>query len=121
DRKGRHTLEVLEELGVSVSVVLSPEHGLEGVAQAEEAVPSPERSAEGGPRVVSLYGADPDSLSPDPATLEGVDCLLIDLVDIGSRYYTYVWTALLAARQAVKLGVFTLVLDRPNPLGADPS
>lgn len=118
DRKGRSTLNVLQELGVSVGLVLSPEHGLEGVAQAEEAVPSPEQG-DAAPRVVSLYGSDEQSLSPDPAVLEGIDCLVIDLVDVGSRYYTYVWTALLAARRAAKQGIVTLILDRPNPLGGD--
>jgi uncharacterized protein YbbC (DUF1343 family) len=47
--------------------------------------------------------------------------LVIDLVDIGSRYYTYVWTALLAARAAQAQGVHTLVLDRPNPISGDPT
>jgi len=47
--------------------------------------------------------------------------LVIDLADVGSRYYTYVWTALLAARAAREAGVHTVVLDRPNPISGDPS
>lgn len=46
--------------------------------------------------------------------------MLIDLVDVGSRYYTYVWTALLAARAAEAAGVHTVVLDRPNPISGNP-
>lgn len=118
DRKGRSTLQVLEELGVTPAVVFSPEHGVTGVAQAEEAVASTESD---GRRVVSLYGADKDSLKPADADLEGIDTLIIDLVDVGSRYYTYVWTALIAARAAAEKGIHTLVLDRPNPISGDTS
>lgn len=118
DRRGRDTLELLEELGATPEVVFSPEHGLDGVAQAEEAVG--EQRAEGVPQVVSLYGADRDSLTPKPELLQGLKTLVIDLVDVGSRYYTYVWTALLAARAAQAQGVHTLVLDRPNPISGDP-
>jgi len=46
---------------------------------------------------------------------------VIDLADVGSRYYTYVWTALLAARAAAKRGIHTVVLDRPNPISGDPA
>jgi uncharacterized protein YbbC (DUF1343 family) len=73
------------------------------------------------PQLISLYGADRASLSPQPEHLAGVDVLLIDLMDVGSRYYTFVWTALLAARAAAKAGVHTLVLDRPNPISGDPN
>jgi uncharacterized protein YbbC (DUF1343 family) len=48
------------------------------------------------------------------------DVLVIDLADVGSRYYTYVWTALIAARAAVNSGVHVVVLDRPNPISGDP-
>jgi uncharacterized protein YbbC (DUF1343 family) len=73
------------------------------------------------PPIISLYGADRSSLSPTAEQLAGLDVLLIDLMDVGSRYYTFVWTALLAARAAAKAGVHTLVLDRPNPISGDPS
>lgn len=73
------------------------------------------------PEIISLYGHDKASLSPHPEHLAGLDVLLIDLLDVGSRYYTFVWTALLAARAAVLAGVHVLVLDRPNPISGDPS
>jgi uncharacterized protein YbbC (DUF1343 family) len=72
------------------------------------------------PEIVSLYGTDKASLSPRPEHLAGIDVLIIDLMDVGSRYYTFVWTALLAARAAVQAGVHVLVLDRPNPISGDP-
>jgi uncharacterized protein YbbC (DUF1343 family) len=144
DRRGRPVVDVLEELGVHPVRVFGPEHGFDGFAQAEEKVATPAREPNGDsapprnseahasePREgesdspkptewVSLYGETKDSLSPRPEHLSDVDVLLIDLLDVGSRYYTYVWSALLAARAAEKAGVHTLVLDRPNPISGDP-
>ncbi|MFO0567077.1 MAG: DUF1343 domain-containing protein [Polyangiaceae bacterium] len=119
DRRGRNLLTVLEELGASPSLVLSPEHGLDGVAQAEEAVAS--EAANEGPAHVSLYGSTRESLTPSPDHLSQIDLLVVDLVDVGSRYYTYVWTALLALRAAARSGVHVVVLDRPNPISGDPT
>ena len=120
DSQGQTCLEVLARLDLAPSVVFSPEHGLDGLVEAEVPVERDDSPA-GGARVVSLYGIDRDSLTPSPADLAGLDLLLIDLVDIGSRYYTYVWTALLAIRAAAKAGVHALILDRPNPISGDPS
>lgn len=120
DRRGRGTREVLEELGVTIQVLFTPEHGFEADAQAEEAVPSPE-AVETSPRVVSLYGKSRDDLVPRREDLADLDLLVIDLCDVGARYYTYVWTALLAARAAREAGVHTVVLDRPNPISGDPA
>ncbi len=119
DRRGRHTLTVLAELGANVCVVFAPEHGLEADAQAEVAVESGE-GRDDALRVVSLYGKTREDLIPKPEHLEAIDLLLIDLADVGSRYYTYVWTALLAARAARDAGKHTIVLDRPNPISGDP-
>ena len=120
DRRGRQTLDVLEELGVTPRLIFAPEHGLDAVAQAEEAVASREAGDSGTPPVISLYGRTREDLTPRPEWLEQIDILLIDLVDVGSRYYTYVWTALLAARAARAANVHTVVLDRPNPISGDP-
>lgn len=123
DRRGRHLLAVLEELGIQPRVVFTPEHGFDAAAQAEEAVLARESASEEPTLspIVSLYGKTFDSLSPTPESLEGVSVLLVDLVDVGSRYYTYVWTALLAARAAAAAGVHTVVLDRPNPISGNPA
>lgn len=119
DRRGRHTLAVLGELGANVCLVFAPEHGLEADAQAEEAVAGGE-VAESALRVVSLYGKTREELVPTREQLAEIDLLVVDLADVGSRYYTYVWTALLAARAARDAGVHTLVFDRPNPISGDP-
>ncbi len=118
DAQGRQTLAVLEGLGIHPVVVFSPEHGLDGVAQAEEPVGTDDANV-GERRLISLYGTTKESLQPKREDFEGVDMLVIDLVDVGSRYYTYVWTALLCARVAAEAGVHTLVLDRPNPITGD--
>lgn len=119
DRRGRNLLMVLEELGASPSLVFSPEHGLDGLAQAEEPVADTEASE--GPGVISLYGTTKESLAPTEEQLSQLDLLVIDLVDVGSRYYTYVWSALLSARAAAKAGKHVVVLDRPNPISGDPT
>jgi uncharacterized protein YbbC (DUF1343 family) len=67
--------------------------------------------------VTSLYGETVESLVPTAAELADVDVLLIDLQDVGSRYYTFIWTMALCLQGAARAGVATLVLDRPNPIG----
>ena len=118
DRRGRHVLSVLEELGASPRLIFAPEHGLDATAQAEEAVSS--EAVEGKTAIVSLYGKTKEALTPAADQLAEIDLLLIDLADVGSRYYTYAWTALLAARAASAAGIHTVVLDRPNPISGDP-
>ncbi len=119
DRRGRHLISVLEELGASPRLIFAPEHGLDAVAQAEEAVSS--EAAEGKTPIISLYGKTKEALAPSAEQLAEIDLLLIDLADVGSRYYTYAWTALLAARAASAAAIHTVVLDRPNPISGDPS
>jgi uncharacterized protein YbbC (DUF1343 family) len=119
DRRGRQTLTVLAELGANVCLVFAPEHGLDADAQAEVPIETGETSDDAVP-LVSLYGKTRDELVPAREHLERIDVLVVDLTDVGSRYYTYVWTALLAARAARDAGVHTIVLDRPNPISGDP-
>ena len=119
DRNGNSVLKVLGDLGIEPSLLLSPEHGFDGVAQAEEPVSSLQDQREGDVRVLSLYGNDKTSLAPTAEQLEGIETLVIDLVDVGSRYYTYAWTALMTLRAAAAAGVHSLILDRPNPLGGN--
>jgi len=123
DRRGRQTLTVLEELGAEPRVLFTPEHGFDASAQAEEPVESRSLASGAGISipVVSLYGKAKDELTPTVEQLSNIEVLLIDLADVGSRYYTYVWTALLAARAAAAASIHTVVLDRPNPISGDPS
>jgi uncharacterized protein YbbC (DUF1343 family) len=63
--------------------------------------------------VYSLYG---DHREPAAEMLEGLDVLLVDLQDVGSRYYTFVWTLYLSMRACERCGIAVVVLDRPNPI-----
>ncbi len=62
----------------------------------------------------SLYGS---TREPTPAMLDPIDALLVDLQDVGARYYTFVWTLWLAMRACEKAGKAVVVCDRPNPIG----
>lgn len=114
DRGYRHALEVVREAGAEIAALFGPEHGFSGTAQDMVGVGT--RAADEIP-VYSLYGDDASDLSPDPSWLKDLDALVIDLQDVGSRYYTYVWTAALAMKAAAAVGTEVIVLDRPNPLG----
>jgi uncharacterized protein YbbC (DUF1343 family) len=116
DRAMTHASEVLARVGVKPVIFFGPEHGYGGEAQDMVGVDSAVDARTGAP-IVSLYGDRFDDLSPKPEHLAGLDVLLVDLADVGSRYYTFVWTALLALRAAHKAGVEVVILDRPNPIG----
>jgi len=111
-----HAKDVLVRAGARVRALFGPEHGYGGEAQDMVGVDG-SRDPETGAPVYSLYGATFESLTPRREWLEGLDVLVIDLQDVGSRYYTFVWTAVLVARACSAAGVEVLVLDRPNPLG----
>ena len=117
DRRLVHARHILDALGVRVAVVFGPEHGYGGEAQDMIGV-ADARDAFGTP-IRSLYGERFEDLSPRPEDLGTIDLLVVDLQDVGSRYYTFVWTAVLAVRACARAGVRVLVLDRPNPLGGD--
>jgi len=117
DRRLVHARRILEDVGVRVTLALGPEHGYGGEAQDMVGVPDAQDAF--GTPVRSLYGIRFDQLSPRPEDLARIDVLVIDLQDVGARYYTFVWTAVLAMRACAKAGVRVLVLDRPNPIGGD--
>jgi uncharacterized protein YbbC (DUF1343 family) len=109
----------LRRAGADDPVALfGPEHGYHGVEQdmvgLEDAV-----DPWIGVHVVSLYGDSEASLKPQPAAFEGLDLLVVDLQDVGSRYYTYAATAVWAAEAALAAGCDVWILDRPNPLGGE--
>jgi molybdopterin-guanine dinucleotide biosynthesis protein MobB len=102
--------------GLDVRVLFGPEHGFWGAAQDMEAVDSGEP---GRLPVVSLYGKTFDDLTPRPEHLDGLDVVVSDLPDVGSRYYTFVWTTALMMKACAARGIPVVVLDRPNPLGGE--
>lgn len=111
-----HLLDRALEHGVKLVRLFGPEHGLLGDAQDMAHVDS-HVDRRSGCEVISLYGPTRESLFIKPEHLEGVDVLLCDLQDVGSRYYTYVYTIAFAMRACAEAGVKCVVLDRPNPIG----
>ena len=116
DGRLRHAADLLGDLAGSALVrLLAPEHGLWGAEQ--DLVPiRATRDPVTRRRVFSLYGARRE---PTPAMLRGLDALVVDLQDVGARYYTFAWTMVLAMRACARAGVAVIVLDRPNPLGGE--
>lgn len=110
----RHAETVLETAGARIAALFGPEHGYAGEAQYMVSVAA--EQFERTP-VYSLYGQSYEDLSPKPEWLRGLDAVVIDLQDVGSRYYTFVWSAALMLRACAREGVPCIVLDRPNPLG----
>jgi len=117
DRTFTHVLSILKDMPrITVGRVFAPEHGLWAAAQDQVAVIGDDRDPFTGAPVTSLYGATRESLVPDPADLAGLNFLLVDLQDVGSRYYTFALTACYLAEAALLRGLPVFVLDRPNPL-----
>ena len=108
--------QVLGEAAGPPNLLFAPEHGLDGVAQDMEAV-ADERDPLTGAPVRSLYGHTADTLEPETDDLEDIDIVVIDLPDIGSRYYTFAATMDAVMAACERDGVEVLVLDRPNPIG----
>jgi uncharacterized protein YbbC (DUF1343 family) len=111
-----HAVDRLIQAGITPTRLFGPEHGVRGEAQDMIGVDDARDGRTGIP-VSSLYGSQFESLTPTAADLATVDVLLVDLQDVGSRYYTYVWTMALTMAAAARAGVAVVVLDRPNPLG----
>lgn len=100
------------------AALFGPEHGFYGVEQDMVAAASASDPWTGAP-IHSLYGDDEASLKPCPEAFAGLDLLVIDLQDVGSRYYTYIATGVWAAEAALAAGCEVWWLDRPNPLGGE--
>lgn len=100
---------------VNLTLLFGPEHGLFGTAQDMEGVSS-SRDPETGLEVISLYGSTLESLKPRVEQLDRFDVLVCDLQDVGSRYYTYIYTMALCMEACAEAGKQVIVLDRPNPL-----
>ena len=111
----RHLADVLHERK-ALAALFGPEHGVRGDAQYLEEVKEA-RDARTRVPEHSLYGKDFASLTPRDEHLRGLDALVFDVQDVGSRYYTYLATMGLAMQAAAKHKLRFLVLDRPNPVG----
>jgi len=118
DGRLRHIVDALRAESIDVVRLFGPEHGIRGEAQDMIGVDSARDFRTGIP-VVSLYGDRFESLSPTREALVDLDVLVVDLQDVGSRYYTFIWTMALCLQAAAAAGAAVVVLDRPNPIGGD--
>lgn len=117
DSNLRHAVDAIHELkGHSLVRIFGPEHGFRGELQDMASVADSTDSRTGLP-VVSLYGHEASTLKPRREQLTDLDILLVDLPDIGTRYYTFAQTLGYCLEAAADLPLTVLVLDRPNPLG----
>ena len=101
--------------GVKLAALFGPEHGIAADAQDLVEV-GHSRDRETGLPVHSLYG---ETRVPTPAMLAGVDAMVFDVQDVGSRYYTFAYTMLHVMEACAREGKRVVVLDRPNPIGGD--
>ncbi|HXG54316.1 MAG TPA: serine hydrolase, partial [Vicinamibacterales bacterium] len=108
-RDGATTIDLIHGAkDVKLVALFSPEHGIRGVLDAK--VPS-EKDEKTGLAIHSLYG---ETRRPSDKTLDGVDTLVLDLQDIGARFYTYITTMAYVMEEAAKRKIGVVVLDRPN-------
>jgi len=101
--------------GWKLAALFGPEHGIWGEAQDMAHVDHSADPVTGLP-VYSLYGQSEQDLVPRRDVLKTLDALVIDLQDIGSRYYTFIYTMAICMREAAPIGLKVIVLDRPNPI-----
>lgn len=110
----RHTLDLLLENGINVVTIFSPEHGFRGTADAGEHVGSSVDEPTGVP-IASLY--DGGKRGPKKEVMDAIDVIVVDIQDVGLRYYTYYCTMIDLMNAAAEAGKGVMVLDRPNPNG----
>ncbi len=112
----RHSLDILRahhgEL-FSLAALFGPQHGFAGTTQDNMIEWEGFQHPQLGIPVYSLYG---EHRQPTAGMLDGLDAMLVDLFDIGTRYYTFIWTLYLCMRAAEKAGIPVIVADRPNPI-----
>lgn len=110
----QHVLDIMLEKGVNVTTIFSPEHGFRGNADAGEHVKSSVDEKTGVP-IASLY--DGKKREPKKEIMDNIDVIVVDIQDVGLRYYTYYCTMVDLMNASAKYGKSFMVLDRPNPNG----
>lgn len=111
---GQHIVDALIEKGVDVRAIFSPEHGFRGNADAGEHVSS-SVDEKTGVEILSLY--EKGSRIPSKEKTDKFDVLVIDIQDVGLRYYTYYITMHHLMEACARDGKQVVILDRPNPNG----
>lgn len=116
DRNLRSTIDILNDAeDVNLVALFGPEHGVRGDAYAGDLVDDSIDQLT-GIKVFSIYGKYRE---PSQEMLDGIDIMVYDIQDVGTRSYTFISTLGLVMRACAKKGIEVMVLDRPNPLGGN--
>lgn len=114
NKRFEHAIDIaLRSKGFEVRALFGPQHGIRGETQDNMIEWEGFRDKRTGLPVYSLYG---EVRKPTPEMLRDMDVLIIDLQDVGSRYYTFVWTMELCLQACYEENKAVVILDRPNPL-----
>lgn len=117
DCRLRHAADIcLASKKFRLAALFGPQHGFTGHTQDNMIEWRSFRDPRTGLPVFSLYG---ETRKPSPEMLDGVDALVIDMQDVGAKYYTFIWTMALCMEAAAEAGKAVVLLDRPNPVGGD--
>jgi uncharacterized protein YbbC (DUF1343 family) len=114
DGQIRHIMDRLDAGGVRIGALFGPQHGIRSDLQ-ENMIET--AHADDDRRQVRVYSLYSDTREPDPRMLAGLDALVIDLQDVGTRIYTYIYTMANCLKAAGRQGLPVVVCDRPNPIG----
>lgn len=113
----KHSIEKIKALDgkiFNLTTLFGPQHGIEGHTQDNMIEWESKETSEYGVPVYSLYG---ENRKPTLEMFENLDVLIVDLQDVGARYYTFIWSMYLCMEAAQEQNKTIVVLDRPNPIG----
>ena len=115
DRKLEHAVDCfLKFRKIELKALFGPQHGIRGETQDNMIEWQGFKNKQTGLPVYSLYS---HTRKPEPSMLKDIDVMVIDMQDIGSRYYTFIWTMELCMQACDEMNKSVVILDRPNPLG----
>jgi uncharacterized protein YbbC (DUF1343 family) len=117
DREGRRTIDILQHSlpDIQLKTLFSPEHGLLGVKDTTKLGNDIDPATQ--LPVISLYGAKPEQRRPSQESLKDLDAVVIDLQDVGVRFFTYEVVVGYFLEAAAQAHIEIILLDRPNPIG----
>jgi uncharacterized protein YbbC (DUF1343 family) len=108
-----HLVDTLLKAGIKINVIFAPEHGFRNLADAGETIEDG-KDTKTGISIISLYG---NHLKPTKEDLSGIDIVLFDIQDVGTRFYTYISTLHYLLEACAENNIKCIILDRPNPNG----
>ena len=115
DSEDRRTIDLLANVpGISLDAIFSPEHGVTGTLDKLDVKNTKDTAT--GVAVYSVYGGSEAARHPPIDVLKRLDAVVIDLADVGARFYTYEATVGYFLEAAAKAGIDVVILDRPNPI-----